>query len=210
MQLEEINMYKFIVAFAVLVVLMFFAGKRYTQAQLNENSKKRQEVAVHGNFDAYKEGSVEVYSVSKGGFVTIPKVYKPKDEWRKLLSKMDYHVAFEAGTERPYTGELNANKKRGVYRSKVSGNDLFHSDHKFDSGTGWPSFYRPVDEQNIELREDNSLFMKRIEVVDAVSGAHLGHVFEDGPPPTGLRYCINSAALEFVEGVDFKEPPKKE
>ncbi|MCA9395485.1 MAG: peptide-methionine (R)-S-oxide reductase MsrB [Candidatus Omnitrophica bacterium] len=124
------------------------------------------------------------------------------------LTDLEYHVAFEAGTERPFTSPLNKNKRSGVYKSIVSGNDLFHSDHKFDSGTGWPSFYRPVNESNIELREDNSLFMKRVEVVDAVSGAHLGHVFKDGPPPTGLRYCINGAALKFVEGVPFKEPPQ--
>lgn len=153
---------------------------------------------------------VDVYDVARGARVRYDRKVYSRKIMRDKLSDFEYHIAFEAGTERPFTSPFNKNKRRGVYKSVVSGNDLFHSDHKFDSGTGWPSFYRPVHAGNIELREDNSLFMKRTEVVDAVSGAHLGHVFRDGPPPTGLRYCINGTALKFVEGVPFREPPDQE
>lgn len=212
------------IAVLVLLVLMGLAAMKYAQyesertsatlltlakAEAVNKSINAREDAVHTNFKDYKSGSVTVYKVQEGRFVEVPKIYKPVAEWRDLLTKMEYKVAFEAGTERAFSGELNANKREGIYRSKVSGNDLFHSDHKFDSGTGWPSFYRPVDEKNIRLREDKSMFMRRVEVIDAVSGAHLGHVFNDGPPPTGKRYCINSAALEFVEGIAFAESPEK-
>lgn len=194
----------------IVLLLIIAAGLTYTRRQSRASKGDGKEEHMKINLEDFKTGTIKVYRVQEGRFVEVPKVYKPADQWREVLSKMEFNVAFEAGTERPFTGELNANKKSGVYRSKVSGNDLFHSAHKFDSGTGWPSFYRPVDEKNVILREDKSLFMKRVEVVDAVSGAHLGHVFEDGPPPTGLRYCINSAALEFVEGVAFKEPPQED
>ncbi|MGE0269200.1 MAG: peptide-methionine (R)-S-oxide reductase MsrB [Candidatus Omnitrophota bacterium] len=162
------------------------------------------------DLNEFKSGKVNVFNVEQGKIVETEMVFKPEEEWQKILSAQEFKIAFKQGTERPFSGRWNANKKKGVYRSKISGNDLFHSDNKFDSGTGWPSFYQPVDEKNIILKEDNTLFMKRVEVLDRVSGAHLGHVFNDGPPPTGLRYCINSDALDFVEGVGYKDPPKGE
>ena len=119
-------------------------------------------------------------------------------EWKERLEKKRYHVLREEGTERPFTGELNANKHAGVYYSAASGQPLFSSEDKFDSGTGWPSFKKPISPDAVVYRIDKSLFSRRIEVMDSLSGSHLGHVFADGPAPTGQRYCMNSASLVFV------------
>jgi peptide-methionine (R)-S-oxide reductase len=127
-------------------------------------------------------------------------------DWKKHLGGFEYHILREGGTERAFTGPLNKIKESGTFYSAATGQPLFRSETKFDSGTGWPSFYAPIDNGAVVLKEDNSLFMKRVEVLDSSSGSHLGHVFPDGPEPTGLRYCINSAALIFVP--DGKEPPE--
>jgi peptide-methionine (R)-S-oxide reductase len=125
------------------------------------------------------------------------KVQKSEAEWRAELTPMQYHVLREKGTERAFTGEYEHNKATGRYRCAGCGTELFRSDEKYESGSGWPSFWAPAEESNVETEVDTSYGMRRTEVMCATCGGHLGHVFDDGPRPTGLRYCINSAALAF-------------
>jgi peptide-methionine (R)-S-oxide reductase len=141
---------------------------------------------------------LKVYSVSEGKYVMTEKVAKSEEEWRKILTPEQFHILREKGTERAYSGKLHANHDHGIYRCAGCGLDLFSSESKYESGTGWPSFYAPVAPENVHFEEDRSFFMTRTEVLCPRCGGHLGHVFGDGPEPTGKRYCMNSAALEFV------------
>jgi peptide-methionine (R)-S-oxide reductase len=127
----------------------------------------------------------------------VREVSKPDEQWRQDLNPLQYAVLRQAHTERPFTGEYVHNHAGGTYRCAGCGSQLFGSDAKFDSGTGWPSFAEPAVAEAVELRPDNSLFMRRTEVVCRRCGGHLGHVFDDGPTPTGQRYCINSCSLAF-------------
>jgi len=142
---------------------------------------------------------IKIFNATTEKYEEVDKIYKTDEEWKEILTPEQFHIMREEGTEVPFVCPLLKNKKQGIYQCAACGTDLFQSGYKFESGTGWPSFWDPVAPENIIRREDNAFGMQRVEVICARCESHLGHVFPDGPPPSGLRYCINGEALKFKE-----------
>jgi peptide-methionine (R)-S-oxide reductase len=148
--------------------------------------------------DGIRLGPVKLYSMEAKGYVMRDTVVKTSEEWQRILTPQQYRVTRLEGTEPAFTGEYWNVHDKGIYQCVCCGTDLFSSEAKFESGTGWPSFFKPIAPENVATRVDLTLGVPRTEVHCPRCGGHLGHVFDDGPPPTGLRYCMNSASLRFV------------
>ena len=180
---------------AVALFLTTFAGTVACGMRVGAEVQEKSEATQEAKADP---GVVSAPApASSDGKKTIGKVTKTDAEWRKILAPMEFYVLRGKGTERAFTGRYNNHKGKGVYRCAGCGLELFDSNTKFESGTGWPSFFTPIAKEHIEQKEDREHGMIRTEVLCARCGGHLGHVFDDGPKPTGLRYCINSVSLRF-------------
>ena len=152
-----------------------------------------------GNLLAEETDQIRVWSATKGAFIMTSHINKSDQEWRQILTPEQFRVTRDHGTERAFSGEYDKLYEQGIYQCACCGQDLFHAEHKFDSKTGWPSYYQPIAIENIGISKDRNWLMVRNEVHCSRCKGHLGHVFEDGPKPTGLRYCINSVSLRLAK-----------
>ncbi|MGB3587062.1 MAG: peptide-methionine (R)-S-oxide reductase MsrB [Tunicatimonas sp.] len=184
--------------FLALVVLLAACSRQPSNAQNNADDNEN---AMESSTSDYDERYIGIWADENFQYP----IQKSEQEWKEMLSESEFNILREEGTERAFSSPLNDVKEEGIFYSAATGQPLFVASTKFKSGTGWPSFYEPINKDAVVLKEDNRYGMTRIEVVDSSSGSHLGHVFPDGPKPTGLRYCMNGESLLFV--AKGQDPP---
>lgn len=188
---QTMTIMKYAVLIGVLAVAAFFAFSFFsTGSSPSENQPKTELAGIH-------ETEQDTLPEDEYPFK------KTDSEWKEILTSKEYRILRDRGTELPYVNEYDNNKREGIYVCAGCGQKLYSSEHKYNSGTGWPSFWRPIADSLVSEREDNRYFMPQTEIVCSNCGGHLGHVFPDGPEPTGLRYCMNSAAMDFIEKKDM-------